>query len=167
MRALRKIDIKNSPHYFFNMINIKNFDPSLLDIDKISYKSTDDVIYHIEYITAKSLDNKNTDSPNCFYLIFNNLDGYIECDSTECNFPKESNEDNFLIYASIDKNKEVLKKCTEVWDKTKNLIEAISGSKPIKYGKDFMKIRFESYDDLSLGKVLSIPVCIKAVGSVF
>ena len=30
-----------------------------------------------------------------------------------------------------------------------------------------MKIRFESDDDLPLGKILSIPVCIMAVGSVF
>ena len=29
------------------MINIKNFDASLLDIDKISVKNTDDVIYDI------------------------------------------------------------------------------------------------------------------------
>ena len=51
------------------MINIKNFDPSLLSIDKISFKSTDSVIYHIEYITIKSLD-----SANSLYLIFNNVD---------------------------------------------------------------------------------------------
>ena len=30
-----------------------------------------------------------------------------------------------------------------------------------------MKIRFESDDDLPLGKILNIPVCIIAVGSVF
>ena len=30
-----------------------------------------------------------------------------------------------------------------------------------------MKIKFESDDDLSLGKILSIPVCIVAVGSLF
>ena len=30
-----------------------------------------------------------------------------------------------------------------------------------------MKTRFESDDDLRLGKILNIPVCIKAVGSVF
>ena len=54
MKTIRQINIKNPPHYFFNdMINIKNFDPSLLNIDKISFKSTDDVIYHIEYITVK------------------------------------------------------------------------------------------------------------------
>ena len=43
----------------------------------------------------------------------------------------------------------------------------IGGNKPIEYGKDFMKIRFESDDDLPLGKILSIPVCIIIVGSVF
>ena len=30
-----------------------------------------------------------------------------------------------------------------------------------------MKIKFESNDDLPLGKILSIPVCIVTVGSVF
>ena len=36
MKTLRQVNITNRPHYFFNdMINIKNFDPSLLSIDKI------------------------------------------------------------------------------------------------------------------------------------
>ena len=46
MRTLRQINIKNRPHY-----NIKNFDPNLLSIDKMSFKSIDNGIYHIEYIT--------------------------------------------------------------------------------------------------------------------
>ena len=87
------------------MINIKNLDPSLLDTDKISFKITDDVIYHIKYIAMKSLDNKNIDSANSIYLIFNNFDGYIECNSTE-----ECNGDKHLIFVSTDKNKEVLEK---------------------------------------------------------
>ena len=41
---------------------------------------------------------KGFDSANLLYLIFNNIDGYIE----------ESNEDKYLIFASTDKNKEVL-----------------------------------------------------------
>ena len=46
--SIKQICIKNLPHYFFNdTINIKNFDPNLLSIDKISFKSTDAVIYHI------------------------------------------------------------------------------------------------------------------------
>ena len=84
MRTLRQVNIKNRPHYFLNdKINIKNFDSSLLSIDKLSFKSTDAVIYYIEYITIKSLDNENINSANFLYLIFNNVDGYIECNSTE------------------------------------------------------------------------------------
>ena len=65
MKTLRQINIKNRPHYFFNdIINVKSFGPSLLDIDKKSFKSTDDVIYHIEYITMKSIDNENVDRAN-------------------------------------------------------------------------------------------------------
>ena len=33
--------------FFISMINIKNFDPNLLNIDQISFKNTDLVIYPI------------------------------------------------------------------------------------------------------------------------
>ena len=75
------------------MTNIKNFDPSMLSIDQISFESTDSVIYDIEYITMKRTHNENS-----LYLIFNNVDAYIE----------ENNEDKYLIFASTDKNKETL-----------------------------------------------------------
>ena len=45
-------------------------------------------------------------SANSLCLIFNNVDGYIE----------ESNENNDLIFASTDKNKEVLENCRELWE---------------------------------------------------
>ena len=44
--------------------------------------------------------------------------------------------------------------------KLKKHIELISGNKVIKYSKDFMKIKFESDDDLPLGKLLNIPLCV-------
>ena len=113
-----------------------------MSIDQISFKSTDFVIYHIEYITIKSLDNKNS-----LYLIFNNVDAYIE----------ENNEIN----------KEALEKYTELWDEIKDQIETISSDKPIEYKKDFIKIKFESEGDLPLGKILSIPECIITVRFVF
>ena len=59
------------------MINIKNFDSSLLSTNKISTKCTDPVINNVKYITIKSLDHANIDSENPLYLIFNNVDGYI------------------------------------------------------------------------------------------
>ena len=61
MKPLRQVNIKICQRYFFNtMTSIKNFDPVSLSIDQISFKSTDFVIYHIEYFTIKSLDNKNS-----------------------------------------------------------------------------------------------------------
>ena len=52
MGNIKQISIKNRTYYFFNdMINIKNFDSTLLKIDKKSYKNID--IYYIGYITIK------------------------------------------------------------------------------------------------------------------
>ena len=52
MENFKQINIKDHTYYVFNdMINIKNFDSSLLKIDKKSYKNIG--IYHIEYITIK------------------------------------------------------------------------------------------------------------------
>ena len=78
MRSTKEVDIENHPYYFFSdMVNIKNFDPSLLDIDKLSCKSANINIYHIEYIRMKSIEHVNIDSENPLYLLFNNVDGYI------------------------------------------------------------------------------------------
>ena len=50
MGVVKQIDIKYRSYYFYSdMINIKNFDPILLKIDKKSYKNIG--IYNIGYIT--------------------------------------------------------------------------------------------------------------------
>ena len=58
------------------MINIKNFDPNLLKIDKKSYKNID--IYYIGYITMKDSEYVKINSVNPLYLIINEVDGYIK-----------------------------------------------------------------------------------------
>ena len=69
-------------------------------------------------------------SLNYLYLVFNNLDAYIE----------KSGENKFLIFSSTEKNKTMLKKYTEVWDEIKEQTELIFDDKVNKYGKYFMKI---------------------------
>ena len=44
------------------------------------------------------------------------------------------------------------------WNEIKNQIKTINGVKLIKNKKDFMKTRFDSNDDLPLGKILNILV---------
>ena len=52
MGKIEQINIKNRTYYFFNdMINIKDFDLSLLKLDKKSSKII--AIYYIGYITKK------------------------------------------------------------------------------------------------------------------
>ena len=59
------------------MINIEDFDSSLLKIDQKLYKNTD--IYYIGYITIKRISDYhsiNSVNPLCF--IIGKVDGYIE-----------------------------------------------------------------------------------------
>ena len=65
-----------------------------------------------------------------------------------------------MIFVSTDENKEILEKYTKLWNEIQNQIKTIIGGKPNEYKKGFVKIRFESDDNLPLGKMLSIPVMI-------
>ena len=81
------------------MINIKNCDSNFLKTDKKSYKNTD--IYYIGYIAMERIsDYESINSVNLLYLIIGEADGYTE----------ESNGKLYLVFASTDKNIEVLEK---------------------------------------------------------
>ena len=97
----------------------------------------------------------NSNSP-C--LIFNNVNGYII---------EKCSKDKYLIIASTNQNKKVFKKYTKLWNEIKNQIETIGGCKPIIDKKHFMKIRFKSDDNLSLGIILNIPSLTIVIRSVF
>ena len=89
------------------MINIKDFDPSLIKIDKKSYKNIG--TYHIGCITIKSIsDCENINTVNPLYLIIGDIDGYIE----------ENNGNKYLTFASTDKSKKVKKNIQNVWVKS-------------------------------------------------
>ena len=66
MGKIRQINIKNRTYYFYNdQINLKDFDASMLKIDKKDYKKID--IYYIVYVTVKKIVNcNNINSVNPF-----------------------------------------------------------------------------------------------------
>ena len=72
-------------------------------------------------------------------------------------YTEEKNGNKYLILDSVDENKEVLKKYGDIWDGIKNKIKAINAEKENDYGKDYMKIKFNSDDDLQLNKLPKIP----------
>ena len=54
MGEIKQINIQNRTYYFYNdQINLKDFDASLLKVDKKDYKEID--IYYIGYVTVKKL----------------------------------------------------------------------------------------------------------------
>ena len=63
--------------------------------------------------------------------------------------------------------KKVIKKYTELWDEIINEIETINEGKIGKYGKDFMKIKFDTADNLPLNKTLKPHNIIIIIRSVF
>ena len=146
MGKVKQIEIKNRTYYFYNdIINIEEFNSSLLKIDKKSYKDID--IYYIGYITIKKIgDCENIYSVNPLYLIIGKVDGHIE----------EKNGSKYLVFDSTDENKEVLEKYTELWDGIKNEIETINGGKKGEYGKKILKIKFNINDNLLLNKPLKL-----------
>ena len=76
MGNIKEINIKNRTYYLFDdMINIINFDPNLLKIDKKSYKNID--IDYIGYITMKHSDYVKINSVNPWYLIIGEVGGYF------------------------------------------------------------------------------------------
>ena len=146
MGKIRQINIKNRTYYFYNdQINLKDFDASMLKIDKKNYKEID--VYYIGYVTFKEIANcNNINSVNPLYLMINEMIGHFE----------EKNENKYLVLDDVDENKEVSKKYEEVWEGVKKEIKTINGVKKVEYAKGFKKIRFESNDDLPLNKPIKL-----------
>ena len=65
------------------------------------------------------------------------------------------------------KTKKYETKQTELWDWIKNEIETINGGKKFEHAKDFMKIKFDSDENLPLSKSLKFPTITVIVRSVF
>ena len=78
MGKVKQIKNKNRNYYFYkDILNIEEFNSSLLKIDKNSYKDID--IFYFEYITIKKIDDwENIYSINPWYLIIGKVDVHIE-----------------------------------------------------------------------------------------
>ena len=154
MGEVKQINIKNRTYYFYNdQINLKDFDASLLKINKKDYK--DIGIYYIGYITFKEIANcNNINSVNPFYLIINEMIGHFE----------EKNE-NKEVLDDADENKEVKKKIyEEVWQGVKKEIETINGGKKLNMGKIFKKFY---NNDLPMNKSIKLHLSTIIIRCVF
>ena len=78
IRLVKDININHRNYYFFNdMINLNDFDSSLLKIDKKSYEYID--IYYIGYIAIKKIDDhENITSVNPMHLIIHSSTAHFK-----------------------------------------------------------------------------------------
>ena len=110
MRNLKELIINNPTYYFHSdIINLKDFHPNLLKIDKRKYKEID--IYYIGYITIEKIGNcKNINSINPLYLMIHSATGEF----------KERDGKKYLVLDSTEKYEEVfsgIKKKLKPWGK--------------------------------------------------
>ena len=93
---------------------------------------------------------------NPLYLHITHASRYIE----------EINQNKYLLFDSIDKNKELLKKYNDVFNGIMDKIKEISNDE-CDYEKDYMKIKFNSDDNLPLNKPLKFHNMTITIRSVF
>ena len=143
MGLIKRVNIKNRTYFFYNDItDIKTFDSNNLKLDKKSYKNLD--IYNIGYVTIKKIDRGyDVNSVNPLYLRIDNASGYIE----------EINENKYLVFDVRDENKKLLKRYDNVFNGIMGKIRKLDDD-GLEYAKDYMKIEFNSDDNLPLNKSL-------------
>ena len=85
--------------------------------------------------------------------MINRIDGFIE----------EKNGDKYLNISSTERNNEVLKKYSKVWNGIKDCVKKLNDSELGEYDKDYMKIQFNSDDDTPLKKLNLLSVIIRNI----
>ena len=112
-------------------------------------------IYDIGYVTKKT--EWNIDIVNPLYLMINRIDGFIE----------KKNGDKYVNIADTDRNSEVLKKHAEDWNGIKDCLERMDSNKLGEYDRNYMKIKFNSDDDIPLNKQLNFPTITVVIRNIF
>ena len=150
--AIRQLNIEGRTYYFYNdLINTKNFISNNLKLDKNSVLGNG--VYYIGYITKKPQWNVNSVNP--LYLMINKIKSHFE----------EKDGDQYLIISS--ENGDTMQKYQEVFDGIKEIIKRINDYiYPIKYDDNYMKIKFNPDDNITLNKIIYFPTITIIIRSV-
>ena len=78
---------------------------------------------------------------------------------------EEKDGDKYLIISS--ENGDIIQKYQEVFDGIKEIIKKVNDySQPIKYDDNYMKIKFNTNDDIILNKIIYFPTVTITIRSV-
>ena len=149
------MNIKNRSYYFYNdVISLHEFDGSNIKTDRKNFNGID--IYYLGYEHKK----KNTEcneisSVNPLYLRITDIKGQFKKD-------KSVN----VWYLIIFGNENVLRIFTNIRKSIRTKIEEHAGG-IVQYDKDYMRIKFESNDNLLTDKIVNIRLATIIIRSVF
>ena len=155
MGELKEINIKNRTYYFYNdIINLYEFDGSKIKVDKKNFNDID--IYYLGYEHKKKITECNEiNSVNPLYLRIKDMKGQF----------KKGKGDN-VWYLIIFGDADVLRKFANIWKSIRAKIEENTGG-IVQYDKNYMRIKFESNDNLPTDNVVNIHLATIITRSVF
>ena len=78
----------------------------------------------------------------------------------------EINGNKYLTLVPTNESKEIIKKYEELWNKIRDLIRSVI-KKSDDYDVNYMKIKFDSDDELPLNKTIKIPSMMTVVTAIF
>ena len=136
MGEIKQINIKNRTCYFYNdIIDLDEFDGSKIKVDKKNFNDID--IYYLGYEYKKKITECNEiNSVNPLYLRIKDMKGQF----------KKGKSDN-VWYLIIFGDADVLRIFANIWKSIRTKIEEnTSGIE--QYDEDYMRIKFESNDNL-------------------
>ena len=155
MGEIKQINIKNRTYFFYNDIrDLDEFDGSKIKVDK--KKFNDIGIYYLGYEYKKQITECNEiHSVNPLYLRLIDLKGQF----------KKSKGDN-VWYLIIFGDADVLRKFANIWKSIRAKIEE-NTSGIVQYDKDYMRIKFESNDNLSTDNIINMHQVTRIIRSIF
>ena len=131
------------------MANINDFDPEFLLVNEFKSSKDGSVVFNIAYCEEN----------NVPHIVFNNI---------ECIFRK-SGFYSYLIFCESDKNKKMLNDYVKIIDGMKEevlyFVNELENDLFIM-GKDFMRFKFKTDDNLVYNKKFNVPVCVISISSV-
>ena len=155
MGEIKQINIKNRTYYFYNdIIDLDEFDGSKIKVDKKNFNDID--IYYLGYEYKKKITECNEiNSVNPLYL--NTKD-------TKGQFVKGKSDN--VWYLIIFGDADVLRKFANIWKSIRAKIEENTGD-IVQYDKDYMRIKFESNDNLPTDNIVNMHQVTIIIRSVF
>ena len=155
MGEIRQINIKNQTYYFYNdIINLDEFDGSKMKVARKNFNDIDIYYLGCEYKKEISECNK-INSVNPLYLEIRDMKGQF----------KKGKSDN-VWYLIISGDADVLRKSANI----RKSIRAKSEDNTdgiVQYDKNYMRIKFESNDNLPTDNIINVHSVIVIIRSVF